>query len=108
MQIPAGWNYLVTEGGLEHTTTAFCHTPEFTLQVTHSTRDCTIVQVREGWVEGFDFQNRDKLVDWGMHRSPADAFRFAEAYLADRGEDFRSEQPGRISPRYSRAVRAAY
>lgn len=107
MQIPAGWNPLTTQYGNDDTT-AFFHTPEFTVQVTHKTRDMTTVQVREGWFEGYDFQGRENVVDFGFHRNPADAFRFAAAYLADGGADFRRAKMMGTSPRYSRAVDVAY
>lgn len=107
MEIPTGWNHLETEGYVQDAT-AFYHTPDFTIQVTHVTRNTTKFHVREGWVESFDFQDRDKIVDFGFHNTPADAFRFAEAYIADGGSDYRRSAPMHTSPRYSRAVSAAY
>ena len=107
MDIPTGWNHLETQWG-ESKSTAFFHTSEFTIQVTHSSRDSTVFQVREGWAEGYDFENRETIVDFGWHNSPAQAFRFAAAYIADGGEDFRRDRVMSISPRYRRAVTAAY
>jgi hypothetical protein len=114
MQIPAGWTHLVTEpvteGGkpLVHKTTAFFVTEEFILQVTHQTRDMTTIQVREPYGQrGFHFQHTGDVIEWGAHRSPAEAFRFAEAYLAG-GSDFRPAKPRRTSDRYSDAVEVAY
>lgn len=114
MQIPAGFTALVTapvsEGGkpLVHDTTAFVQTEDFLIQVTHQTRDNTVVQIREPFGQrGFDFQNRGEIIEFGWHRSPAEAFRFVEAYLAGTA-DFRPAKGKRTSDRYSEAVTAAY
>lgn len=107
MEIPTGWNYLATEYG-DATTTAFLHTPDFTLQVTHKTRDTTVIRVMEpGTPEGYDFENTDRQIEWGAHRNPAAAFKFAAVYLT-RTEDFRPGNRGRLSARYSAAVDEAY
>lgn len=107
MQIPTGWTALHLDG-YEHATTALLHTPEFTLQITHQTRETTLFQVREaGSPDGFEFQNRQHIIEFGWHRSPAEAFRFAEAYLSI-DEPSIPAAGRRLSQRYSRAVDVAY
>lgn len=107
METPTGWVPLMTDYG-SVPNTAFYHTDEFTLQVTHESLNYTMVQVREPGVEGFCFQNRDKTIEYGWHSTPEDAFAFCEAYLADGGADFHPVNRGMLSPRYCRALDALY
>lgn len=111
MQIPTGWHYLTTDLNgktYEHTTSAFLRTEDFLLQVTHTSRDMTTFHVYEPDApESFDFAMRSHLIEWGSHRSPREAFAFAEAYAAGTAE-FRPERRFGVSARYSATVSTAY
>lgn len=101
------WTYLTVDGH-ENDTSAVLRTPEFTLQITHRTVDFTEIQVlRPEAPEGYHFQNRQHLIEWGSHNTPRDAFRFADAYVAGT-EAFVPERGRQLSARYSAAVDAAY
>ena len=115
MQITADWTYLTTTPEyldgvtLTHESTALRQIDNgLTIMVTHVSRDMTTVDVFENYEGGFRFENYGKAVDSGAHRSPAEALRFADAYAADAGDDFRRPSVSRISPRYSRSVSMAY
>lgn len=102
------WTYL-TVNGHENDTSAVLRTPEFTLQITHKSADCTMLQVlTPDAPEGYDFQHRGpEKIEFGWHNTPRDAFRFADAYVA-RTEAFIPERGRQLSARYSAAVDAAY
>lgn len=79
---------------------AVTYNTDVAVVVNHTSRDCTEVTT-------FDMET-GRRCDWGMHRTPADALRFVEAFMSLSGENHKRDKGSPLSDRYSAAVSIAY